>query len=92
MTSHNSDPWMKEAMLPILKKFEDRIDDDISKNDRLAAYSAITGALTVGFRQGIAAAVFQIETEVRQQQGIDFTFPVHVDMPDDDPWAEEYGE
>ncbi len=83
--------WVNEAMLPILKKFEERIDGDLSKNDVLAAYSAVSGALAVGLRQGIASAVFEIETQVKQQ-GSDFTVLVHVDLPDYDPWFEEYGE
>ena len=87
MIGHDS--TLMEAMLPVVRKFEDRLEGDLSENDLLAAYSAVAGALAVGLRQGIADAVFQIETEAREQ-GNNLTVHCHVNIPDYDPWAEAY--
>jgi hypothetical protein len=89
MIGHDSTPWIKEAMLPVLRKFEDRLEGDLSEKDLLAAYSAIAGALAVGMRQGIADAVFQIETEARER-GNNLTVHCHINIADYDPWAEAY--
>ena len=89
MSSHDETSWIASAGDAVLDRLEGRLQEQLTAADDLAVKTAVVQALIAGYRQGVSAAIFAIETQA-QQPGVDVTLNLNLDIEDRDPWAERY--
>jgi len=89
VSSQEETPWIASAGDAVVDRLEGRLQAGRTAADDRAGKTAVVQALITGYRQGVAAAIFAIETQP-PQPGVDVTLNLNLDIEDRDPWAERY--